>query len=190
MWIHSSVPMTVNHPCLDVDALQRALDAERITRGMTWTAVAGEVHYSVPSMRTMTTRAHIEADAVVLILQWLQRRCDDFVVYPNSGTAQRTKRAAIAPIPSLYARFDTIALHTALDQTRQKRGLTWGDVADELGVTTGVIDRFTKGGRTNANLMVAAAAWADKSVEALLQPSLPVLGRARMDAKAKKPPKP
>jgi DNA-binding XRE family transcriptional regulator len=181
--------MTTHHPYLDIGALQGALDAERIARGMTWAAVAAEVHVSVPSMRYMHTRAYIEADAAVLILQWLRRRCDDFVVWPVGKTVQRPRRSVMAPIPPLYARFDTIALHTALDQARQERGLTWAEVAAELGVSTGVVERFTKGGRTHASLMVAAASWAGKSVEELLQPSRPVLGPARMDAKAREDPK-
>lgn len=178
--------MTTHHPYLNIVALQGALDAERIERGMTWKAVAAEVHVSVPTIRNMHTRQYIEADAAVLILQWLQRRCDDFVVWPIGRTAQRSKRSVKVPVPPLYARFDTIALHTALNEARQERGLTWADVAAELGVSAGVVERFTKGGRTHASLMIAAAAWAGRSVEELLQPSRPVLGPARMDAKAKK----
>ena len=174
-----------NRPYLDVCALQRALDTERIARGMTWAAVAREVHYSAPSIRTMTRRATIEADAVVLILQWLRRLCDEFVVSPTTGAARRRRRVAGPPVPPLFARFDTIALYAALDRVRKKRGLAWDAVANELGVSAGVIARFTLGGRTNANLMVAAADWAGEAVEALLQQSRPVLGRARMDAKAR-----
>ncbi len=172
-------------PYLNVAALQDALDAERIARRMTWAALAREVHISVPSLRQMAQREQLEADAIVLILQWLKRRCDDFVVRP-SGDAGRPVGSHSAPgVPPLFARFDTIALHTALDSARERRGLTWNDVAAELGVSTWVIARFTKGGRTNANLMVAVADWAGQPVEALLQPSTPFLGPARMDARAR-----
>ncbi len=175
-------------PTLDAKALYRALDAERIARGMTWKEVAHEVHYSVPSIKGMTTRTQIEADAVVLILQWLRRRCDDFVVGPRCAADHLTGRTVVLPpVPERFARFDTIALHGALDRARQRRGLAWADVADALGVSPGVIARFTKGGRTNADLMIAGADWAGEPVEGLMQPSQPVLGYARMDAKASKP---
>lgn len=177
--------MASDRAYLDVGALQRALDVERIARGMTWVALAREVHYSVASLRGMTERAHIEADAVVLILQWLRRRCDDFVVRPDGAARPRPGRESMPPVPPLFARFDTIALHAALDRARQERSLTWDEVANELGVSREVISRFTKGGRTNANLMVAAADWAGEPVEALLQPSRPFLGPARMDARAR-----
>lgn len=97
------------------------------------------------------------------------------------------RRVSQRPPTALYARFDTIALHKAMYVERRKRKLTWTQVADELGITTGVIDRFTLGGRTHADLMIAAAWWAGKPVEALTQPSTPVLSFARMDAKARKP---
>jgi hypothetical protein len=172
-------------PYLDVVALQAALDAERVARGMTWVALAREVHVSVPSLRSMTAGRRIEADAVVLMLQWLRRPCDDFVVRQDLGCAPPASGRPQPPVPPLYARFDTIALHLALDRARSERGLTWDDVAGALGVSPGVIARFTKGGRTNADLMVAAADWAGEPVEALLQPSRPVLGPARMDSRAR-----
>ena len=65
-------------------------------------------------------------------------------------------------------RFDTIALYVALDRVRKQRGLEWVAVARELGVSPGVIARLTLGGRTNANLIIAAADWAGVAVEALL----------------------
>lgn len=173
--------MTNDRPYLDAGALQQALDNERIVRGMSWAAVAREVHYSVSSILSMTRRAQIEADAVVLLLQWMKRRCDDFVVHPDRPPARNIKGSSQPGVPPLFARFDTIALHAALDRARNERGLSWQEVADELGVSAGVIARFTKGGRTNANLMVAAADWAQVAVETLLQPSRPVLGPARMD---------
>jgi hypothetical protein len=178
--------MPPGQPYLDVDALHRALDAERLARGTTWAALAREAHYSVASLQGMTERGRIEADAVVLLLQWLGRRCADFVVLPNGREARRTTGKPLPPVPPLFARFDTIALHTALDRVRTERRLSWDEVASELGVSAGVIARFKKGGRTNANLMVAAADWAGEPVEALLQPSQPVLAPARMDARARR----
>ncbi len=180
------MPVSTGRPYLDIGALQRALDSERIARGMTWAALAREIHISVPSLRQMTGRGQIEADAVVLILQWLKRRCDEFVVRPDGDEAPWADRAKLPEPPHLFARFDTIALYGALDRVRSERGVTWGVVAGELGTTPGVIARFTKGGRTNANLMVAAAEWAGEPVESLLQPSRPVLGPARMDARARR----
>jgi cyanate lyase len=176
-------PMTNELPYLDVNALSQALDAERVARELTWADVARQAHYSVASIRGMCKRTHIDADAMVLLLQWLRRRCEDFVIRPNGPRSRRIKQA---PVPPLFARVDTIALHAALDRERTRRGLTWDDVAEALGITTGVINRFRKGGRTTANLMIAAADWAGESVEALLQPSSAVLGPARMDAKARK----
>ncbi len=177
--------MTTQLPRLDLHALLHALDAERVARGMTWAALAAAVHVSVATLRSMPARGNVEADATVLGLQWLGRRCAEFTVHPPRTATGRTRRVREVPVPPLYARFDTIALHEALDRVRGERGLAWDQVAADLGVSTGVIARFRKGGRTNGNLMVAAADWAGEPVEALLQPSRPVLGYARMDAPAR-----
>lgn len=173
--------MDTQRPCLDVPALQQALNAERIARGSTWAALAREVHVSVPTMQHMHRRGTIEADAVVLLLQWLRRPCEDFVIRPAGSIAPRPAPA----VPPLYGRFDTIALHKALDLERIARQLSWAEVGAELGVSAAVISRLTKGGRTHANLMIIAADWAGEPVEALLQPSSPVLQAARMDARAR-----
>ena len=176
--------MDTQRPYLDIPALQQAIDAERIARGSTWDALARKVHVSVPTIQQMHRRGKIEADAVVLLLQWLRRPCEDFVVRPTGSVAPRPAPA----VPPLYARFDTIALHRALDIKRVARQLSWADVGAELGVSAAVISRFTKGGRTNASLMITAADWAGEPVEALLQPSVPALQAARMDARAPKLP--
>ena len=64
----------------------------------------------------------------------------------------------------------------------QAKGLSWPEVAAEVGTNPGVIARFQKGGRIDGQLMVVASDWAGTPVEALLQPPQPFLGPARMDA--------
>ena len=63
---------------------------------------------------------------MVLILQWLERRCAEFTIYPSrrksSSRKSHTPRVKDVPVPPLFARFDTIALHTALDRVRQRAG--------------------------------------------------------------------
>ncbi len=167
-------------PYLDLAALRQALDAERTVRGLTWTEVARQLQ--IPTVRDMGAGSHIQADAVLLILQWLGRRCDEFVVRPGGGAAPWAGREPLPAPPPLFARFDTIALHTALNRVRETRGMSWAEVATELATTPSVLSRLVKGGRTSGQFMVAAAEWAGEPVEALLQPSSPFLGPARMDA--------
>ncbi|MGE3073158.1 MAG: hypothetical protein AB7N24_03625 [Dehalococcoidia bacterium] len=170
-------------PYLDLAALRDAVESERRRRSLAWQEVGKQL--GIPTIRNMVESSHIQADAVVLVLQWLGRRCDEFVVRPGGGSAPWAGREPLPAPPPLFARFDTILLHAALDRVRMERGMTWTEVAAELGTQPGVIARFTKGGRTNAQLMVAAAEWADEPVEALLQPSHQFLGPARMDARAR-----
>ena len=167
-------------PQFDVAAFRAAVDAERTRRGLSWVELGKQV--GIPTVREMGANGYMQADAVVLVLQWLGRRCDEFVVRPNGRRAPWAEREPLPAPPPLFARFDTIKLHAALDRMRVARGLTWNEVAAEIGAMPGQLARFTKGGRTGADLMVAGAEWAGEPVEALLQPSCPFLGPARMDA--------
>jgi hypothetical protein len=167
-------------PELDIPALRQALDEERRARGLSWQLVGK--HLGIPTVRDMGGAGHIQGDAVVLILQWLRRRCDDFVVRREGRAAPWAHQDDLPGPPPLFARFDTILLYAAMNRVREARKLTWPEVAAEVGTNSGVIARFQKGGRINGQLMVVAAEWAGEPVEALLQPSQPFLGPARMDA--------
>lgn len=167
-------------PGLDVEALRAAVDAERVARGMSWVDLARQVQ--IPTIRNMGVGGRIQADVVVLLLQWLGMQCDEFVVRPGGGAAPWAARHHLPKPPPLFARFDSIALHESLSRVREARQLTWQQVATELGTTTSVIARLKKGGRVDAQLMVAAAEWAQTPVESMLQPSQALLGPARMDA--------
>ena len=167
-------------PRFDVAAFRTAVDAERTRRALTWVELGKQVQ--IPTVREMGANGYMQADAVVLVLQWLCRRCDEFVVRPAGQRAPWAEREPLPAPPPLFARFDTIKLHAAMDRVRMERGLTWNEVAAAVGAMPGQLARFTKGGRTGADLMVAGAEWAGEPVEALLQPSSPFLGPARMDA--------
>jgi len=56
-------------------------------------------------------------------------------------------------------RFDTKALYAALDARRQERGLTWKDVAAEIGVAETTIRRTREGGRMEVDGMLAMVNW-------------------------------
>ena len=62
-------------------------------------------------------------------------------------------------------RFDSKALYEALDAQRQKRGLTWKQVALEIGVAETTIKRTRQGGRMEVDGMLAIVAWLKVPVE-------------------------
>jgi hypothetical protein len=57
-------------------------------------------------------------------------------------------------------RFDAIAIYEALDAQRARRGLTWRDVALEMGVRdSSVLTRLRKGGRVHFPFIMTVFAW-------------------------------
>ena len=62
-------------------------------------------------------------------------------------------------------RFDSTALYDALDAQRQSRGLSWRQVATEIGVGVATISRTRRGGRMEVDGMLAMVAWLGVPVE-------------------------
>ena len=62
-------------------------------------------------------------------------------------------------------RFDTQALYQALDARREERGLTWKQVALEIGVAEATIKRTREGGRMEVDGMLAMVNWLGVPVE-------------------------
>jgi transcriptional regulator with XRE-family HTH domain len=62
-------------------------------------------------------------------------------------------------------RFDARALYQAIDEKRKARGLSWREVAAEIGVGVSTITRTKGGGRMEVDGMLAMVAWLGTSVE-------------------------
>lgn len=62
------------------------------------------------------------------------------------------------------ADFSLKALHAALDEERQARGLTWADVAIDTGVAASHARGFARGGRTAFPGVVRLTAWLRRPV--------------------------
>jgi transcriptional regulator with XRE-family HTH domain len=62
-------------------------------------------------------------------------------------------------------RFDASALFKALDSKRLERGLSWSQIAAEIGVSASTIRRTEKGGRMEVDGMLAMVYWLGVPVE-------------------------
>jgi transcriptional regulator with XRE-family HTH domain len=56
-------------------------------------------------------------------------------------------------------RFDSSALFAALDRERLARGLTWKQLAGQIGVSAATIQRTRRGGRMEVDGMLAMVGW-------------------------------
>lgn len=62
-------------------------------------------------------------------------------------------------------RFDPRALYEALDRRRLARGLTWAQIAREIGVSASTISGTRNGGRLEVDGMLAMVSWLGRPVE-------------------------
>jgi transcriptional regulator with XRE-family HTH domain len=66
-------------------------------------------------------------------------------------------------------RLDSGALYAALDQQRQARSLTWGDLARETGVSSATIRRTARGGRMEVDGLLALVGWLGVPMETFVR---------------------
>ena len=66
-------------------------------------------------------------------------------------------------------RFDPAALFAALDQQRIARGLSWDQLAREIGVSAATMKRTQQGGRMEVDGMLAMVGWLGVPVETFVR---------------------
>jgi transcriptional regulator with XRE-family HTH domain len=135
----------------DLPGLYAALDAERRARALSWQQLARELGVAGSTILRTARAGAMEADGVLAMVRWLGETPEAFV--------RPTRVASAAGVPP--GRCDAAAVHRLLDERRRGRGLTWRQVAAELGdgVAPGMLTRLAGGGRMSIQLLVAAAAW-------------------------------
>ena len=62
-------------------------------------------------------------------------------------------------------RFDSRALYRAIDERRQALGLSWAEVARQMGVAAATLTRTKQGGRLEVDGMLAMVGWLQQPVE-------------------------
>lgn len=85
--------------------------------------------------------------------------CLIFVGEPTRARKERSARNRHA------GRFDAAALFKALDEQRQRRGMTWHAAAAEVGVSPSTMTRTVKDGRMEVDGMLAMVRWLGRTVE-------------------------
>ncbi len=124
----------------DIAALFAALDEQRASLGLSWQGVAdqlwtmsaelnarrGDHPISPATLTGMARRNDTTCQHALAMLRWLQRSPEDFVA---GGT-----RGFLPPCgPDRRLRWDLKKLASAMDERRVGMGLTWVQLAAELG---------------------------------------------------------
>ena len=160
----------------DVAALHAALDEARQARGLTWPQLAREISgvfkgsFATPispsTLTGMRDRRQIEADGVLQMLIWLKRTPESFV--PGCNATARESLALPSVRPDQILRFDARAIYAALEGRRVERGITWAQVAGEIGgFRAAGLRRLAKGGRVGFPSVMRIARWLGRPAESL-----------------------
>jgi hypothetical protein len=138
----------------DISAMYAALDAERCARGLGWTELMTEINepfrgtsslpISVTTVRNMRTKRSVTSAVVLQVLRWLGRTPESFL--SEREPAGVPGEALPLGGPARILRFDTVAMHEALNAERGKRGMTWRQIAGELpGFTENMLRNLSSG---------------------------------------------
>jgi hypothetical protein len=138
----------------DMQAPYAALDAERRALELSWAGLLAEINkpfegtpsipISISTVRGMRDKGSVTSAVVLQILRWMGRAPESFL--SEYGTRSQASEALPDPGPGRILRFDTRAMHAALDAERLKRGMKWKQVADELpGFTEGMLTNLAEG---------------------------------------------
>lgn len=133
-------------------AFHAALDEARQARGLSWAELAAETNRpfegttSIPihpaTLRGMLAKRSVTSAVVLQALAWLGRTPESFLTGASALPDTPLPEAG----PGRVLRFDTQALHAALNAQRQSRGLTWAQVAGELpGFTPSMLTNLATG---------------------------------------------
>jgi len=152
----------------DLQALYAAMDERRRSRNMTWSEVTAEVNAQfgdVPGLKpiaksTITRLATEKTSGAgpLQMMQWLDRTPESFVPGSRSSDAVRFKLPRCGTHEIL--RFNTKALHAALNARRRERELTWNDVAREMGIgSSNPLTSLAKGGLTGFPIVMRMVGW-------------------------------
>ncbi|WP_371781777.1 helix-turn-helix domain-containing protein [Streptosporangium subroseum] len=67
------------------------------------------------------------------------------------------------------SRLDTVALHAALDAQRERRGLSWRQLAKEVGVSPSTMTRLAQGQRPDVDAFAALVHWLGQPADTFLR---------------------
>jgi hypothetical protein len=153
----------------DLKALYDPLDEQRRARGLTWSAATREINrfktedhpIALSTIRGLQTKPAAEGDGVLQMLLWLGRAPESFV--PGFENAAADPYLLPDPGPDRVLRWNPQALHAALNDRRQTRGLTWQALARNIGrCTPGMLTSLARSERVGFPGVMRLVRWLDR----------------------------
>ena len=172
----------VDLPVFDCDALFGALDGRRRHRGLGWYELADEMWQQSSDLNAARTdhplcggavsrlqqRGATSCQYALFMLRWLRRAPEDFLTGPVADVGDvRLPDAG----PDSRLRWNLSELYTALNDRRQERGLTWAQLAGELGYTTNRLTNLRTARLADMDLAMRITQWLGRPAAAFVHPA-------------------
>jgi hypothetical protein len=149
--------------------LYEAIDERRRDEELSWSQVAAEISrcctvrrpIAASTISGLRTKRAGEGDGILQMLIWLGRSPESFVPGHPSADEDRYRLPSLARGQIL--RWNTKALHAAVNAKRQALGLTWAETASAIrGFTPGMLTQLSKGGRIGFPRVMRIVRWLDR----------------------------
>lgn len=163
-------------------SLYEALDERRQERGLTWTGVTREINevaiqggsvgpraISVSTVKGLRDKHVAEGDGVLQMLLWLGRPPESFV--PGHGLTEASEAALPDVGTDRILRWDTSALHLALQAEREDRHLTWAQVACDIGCSPAQLTGLAHARRVGFPGVMRIVAWLGQPAARFTRPA-------------------
>jgi hypothetical protein len=157
-------------PVFDFAAFVAAFDARRRDRGLGWYEFADELWQQSSELnaqrmdhplcggavKRLGARGATSCQYALFMLRWLGRAPEEFLTGPvvDVGGARLPE-----PGPGSRLRWNLNQLHAALSERRQERGLTWPELAQELGCTPGRLTNLRTARMADMGLVMRVTQW-------------------------------
>ena len=170
-------------PVFDCDALFAALDTQRRSRGLNWYGLADELwgqsselnarrHTDHPlcggAISRLRQRGATSCQYALFMLRWLGRPPEDFLTGPVVDVADVQLPNAG---PDCRLRWDLNEMYTSLNEQRQRRGLTWAELAGNLDCTPNRLTNLRTARLADMDLAMRVTQWLGRPAAAFIHPA-------------------
>ncbi|MEP7179306.1 MAG: hypothetical protein ABI775_09480 [Pseudonocardiales bacterium] len=160
-------------PVFDFAAFFAAFDAKRRDQGLGWYDFADELWQQSSELNAqlmdhplcggavsrLGERGATSCQYALFMLRWLDRAPEEFLTGPVADV--RDTRLPEAG-PDSRLRWDLTRLHAALNEERQRRGLTWAELAQALDCTPSRLTNLRTARIADMNLTMRLTQWLEK----------------------------
>lgn len=177
------VPSMGSLPIFDFSAFVDAYDTDRRARGLSWYEFADELWDQSEALNAerpddhclcggavsrLRTRGETSCQYALFMLRWLGRAPEDFLTGPVVDVGD-TRLPEAGPDSRL--RWDLGGLHTALNENRQQRGLTWAALAAEFDCTPSRLTNLRTARLADMGLIMRVTQWLGRPAAAFIHPA-------------------